>query len=181
MVTWAEFSHAAPRLATLGERRLAEPGVVLVGTIRRDGTPRISPVEPLLWEGDLWLSMLFGSLKAGDLRRDSRVLVHSVITGRDGADGEFKLRGQVIEVPPGPRHDGYARQVRDRLGWEPTPERVHLFRVDIGDVTFIRYEEATGDQFVARWPANAEFVRRGDGGTALGPPAAHSDLLLHGD
>jgi hypothetical protein len=57
-VRWGELEDAEPKLAALGAERLISPGVVLVGTIRRDGTPRISPVEPLLWEGDLWLSML---------------------------------------------------------------------------------------------------------------------------
>lgn len=174
---WREFADQAPRLADLGRQRLEQPGVVLIGTIRRDGTPRISPVEPLLWEEDLWLSMLFGSRKAADLRRDQRVLVHSIVTNRDGGFGEYKLRGQAIEAPPGTTQAGYAEEVGTRLGWEPTPGRFHLFSVDIHDVTFIRYEEASGDQFVTRWPAVREFVRRGDGGTALRDPEPHHELL----
>jgi hypothetical protein len=177
LMKWSEVSEQAPRLADLGRQRLEEPGVVLVGTIRRDGTARISPVEPLLWRGDLWLSMLFGSHKATDLRRDSRVLIHSIVTGRDGRMGEFKVRGRAVEAPGGSIHDGYAEEVRSRLGWEPTPGRFHLFSIDIGDVTFIRYEEASGDQFVTRWPAGEEFVRRGDGGTALGKPEPYHALL----
>lgn len=103
---WGEFARDAPRLAALGRERLEQPGVVLVGTIRRDGTPRISPVEPLLWEDDLWLSMLFGSCKAADLRRDPRVLVHSIVTSRNGAAGEYKVRGNAVEAPAGPAQDG---------------------------------------------------------------------------
>ena len=174
---WREFADQAPRLADLGRQRLEKPGVVLIGTIRRDGTPRISPVEPLLWKDDLWLSMLFGSRKAADLRRDQRVLVHSIVTDRDGGLGEYKVRGQALEAPPGPIQEGYAEEVRARLGWEPTPGRLHLFSVDIDDVTFIRYEEASGDQFVTRWPARCEFVRRGDGGTALRDPEPHQEWL----
>jgi hypothetical protein len=94
---WSEFAEAEPRLAALGRQRLVEPGVVLVGTIRQDGSPRISPVEPLLWERDLWLSMLLGSYKAADLQRDPRVLVHSIVTGRDGSAGEYKVRGAAVE------------------------------------------------------------------------------------
>jgi hypothetical protein len=177
VASWGEFSQAASRLATIGRQRLEEPGVVLVGTIRRDGTPRISPVEPLLWNGDLWLSMLFGSQKAADLLRDPRLLVHSVVRGRDGREGEFKVRGRAVSVRSHALLDGYAAQVRERLGWEPTPDRVHLFRVDLEDVTFIHYDEATGDQFVTRWPAGVEFVRRGDGGTALGQAENRHELL----
>lgn len=99
---WREFADQAPRLADLGRQRLEQPGVVLIGTIRRDGTPRISPVEPLLWEEDLWLSMLFGSRKAADLRRDQRVLVHSIVTNRDGGFGEYKLRVRPLRHHPAP-------------------------------------------------------------------------------
>jgi hypothetical protein len=37
--------------------------------------------------------MLWQSKKATDLRRDPRILVHSVVTSRDGGEGEFKIRG----------------------------------------------------------------------------------------
>ena len=46
-----------PTLAELGQRRLRDPAVVLVATIRVDGSPRLSPVEPLFWNGEPWLSM----------------------------------------------------------------------------------------------------------------------------
>jgi len=35
---WSEFEHAQPRMARLGRERLIGPGVVLVATIRHDGT-----------------------------------------------------------------------------------------------------------------------------------------------
>lgn len=174
---WSEFAEDEPRLAALGRQRLVDPGVVLVGTIRQDGTPRISPVEPLLWERDLWLSMLFGSYKAVDLQRDPRVLVHSIVTGRDGAAGEYKVRGTAVEERSRSVQEGYAKEVHDRLGWSPEPGRCHLFRVDIADVTFIRYEEASGDQFVTRWPDKHEFVRRGTSATSLGNSQPYHDLL----
>jgi hypothetical protein len=46
------------------------------------------------------------------------------------------------------------------VGWEPVPGRLHLFWIDVDHVTFIRYDESTGDQFVAR-PENLEYMRRG--------------------
>jgi hypothetical protein len=177
-VRWSEFAQDAPRLAGLGHERLIEPGVVLVGTIRRDGTPRSSPVEPLLWERDLWLSMLLGSYKAADLRRDPRLLVHSIVTSRDGGVGEYKVRGTAVAETSWELQSGYAAQVRNELGWEPVPGQFHLFRVDLADVTFIRYEEQTGDQFVTRWPAREEFVRRGTSATALGKPEPYRALLF---
>jgi hypothetical protein len=177
-VHWDEFAARQRRLADAGMRALADPGVVLVGTIRRDGTPRISPVEPLFWERDLWLSMLMGSRKARDLARDPHILVHSIVTSRNGAEGEFKVRGRAVPVSDEGIQTAYAAVVRDRLGWDPVPGRFHLFWVDVDDVTVIRYDDATGDQFVARWPAGEEFVRRGTSATSVGPPEPFSDLLV---
>ncbi|HEY8492219.1 MAG TPA: pyridoxamine 5'-phosphate oxidase family protein, partial [Dehalococcoidia bacterium] len=91
---WQEFEAAAPALARLGRERMEGPRLVLVGTIRKDGTPRISPVEPLILAGRLYLGMMWRSTKALDLLRDPRCLVHSIITGKEGTEGEFKLRGR---------------------------------------------------------------------------------------
>jgi hypothetical protein len=61
---WSEISTRQPALGTVADRLLIEPGVRLAGTIRRDGTARISGVEPLVLDGDLWLSMMSGSAKS---------------------------------------------------------------------------------------------------------------------
>ena len=55
--------------------------------------------------------------------------------------------------------------------------RVHLFRVDVADVTYIRYDEPTGDQYVTRWPQSREYVRRGTSATSVGRPEPPEDLL----
>ena len=174
---WSELESAQPRLAELGRERLIAPGVVLVATIRRDGTPRVSPVEPYVLNGDLWLSMLWHSAKAADLLRDPRILVHSIVTGRDGAEGEFKVRGTARAEHDPDAQRRYADAVTADLGWSPTPGRFHLFAVGLDDVTFIRYDDATGDQHVAMWPPAREFIRRGDGGTALREPEPASDII----
>jgi hypothetical protein len=174
---WTELEKRQPRLAELGRQRLLEPGVVLVATIRRDGTPRISPVEPYVLDGDLWLSMLWQSTKALDLARDPRILVHSAITSRDGAQGEYKVRGTARAENDPAMQRRYADTVASTLGWCPEPGRFHLFAVDIDEVTFVRYVDATGDQFVTRWPAASEFVRRGTSATTLGDPEPCSDVL----
>jgi hypothetical protein len=174
---WSDLVARQPRLADTGRTKLLERGVVLVATIRRDGTPRISPVEPFVLDGELWLSMMRGSTKARDLLRDPRILVHSVITTRDGGEGEFKVRGSARPEADPDVHQRYAAAVWDSLGWRPVPGEFHLFAVEIDDITFIRYDDATGDQFVTRWPSGGEFVRRGTSATTLGRPEPRTDLL----
>jgi hypothetical protein len=174
---WSELTRAQPRLAELAQQRLIGPGVVLVGTIRRDGTPRLSPVEPLVMDGELWLSMMWRSTKAADLLRDPRILVHSVITRREGTEGEFKIRGTARAEHDPAVQRRYADTVAASLGWDPEPGRFHLFVVDIDDVAFIHYDDASGDQFVATWPPGREFVRHHTSATSVGDPEPFADVL----
>lgn len=146
-VRWLDLEHDAVRFAKVAPERLIAPGVVLVVTLRRDGTPRLTPVEPL--DGDLWLSMMWRSQKAVDLARDDRVLVHSVVADRDNPGGEVKLRGRAIAIDD-PAHRYRYSDAVSVLGWRPEEPYFHLFRIDIDNVTFIRYDSETGDQYVAR-------------------------------
>ena len=174
---WSEVEAAQPRLAEVGLRKLADPGVVLVGTIRRDGSPRISPVEPMFWEGDLWLSMGWGSMKARDLRRDPRVLVHSLVPGPEGTAGEYKVRGRAIAVSDRALETRFAAAVKEKLGWEPEVGKFHLFRIEIDDLTFIRWDHSNNDQYVTRWPGGAELLYPGTSAQSHGPPRPISELL----
>jgi hypothetical protein len=178
---WSQMTDRQPRLGELARERLLDPGVVLAVTIRRDGTPRLSPVEPFVLDESLWLSMLWESRKAADLVRDPRILVHSVVTARDGGEGEFKVRGIAR-----PENDPlvtrrYADAVASSLGWKPEPGRFHLFDIDIEYVVYIRYDDATGDQHVASWPPGREFIRRGTSATSVGRPEPVSDIIASPD
>lgn len=63
-----------------------------------------------------------------------------------------------------------------RSRWTPEEPWFHLFRIDIGDMTLIRYAQ-NGDQYVARWPSRTEFVRRETSATSVGPPEPVADLF----
>jgi hypothetical protein len=174
---WSEIEQYQPGLARLGRKRLLDPGVVLVATIRRDGTPRLSPVEPFAMDGALWLSMMWESTKATDLLRDPRILVHSVIASRDGGDGEFKIRGTARAEHDPAIQRCYARAVAQSLGWDPEVGRFHLFEVGIEHVTFIRYDPVAEYQHVAMWPPPREFIRQHDTATSLAGPEPAADIL----
>jgi Pyridoxamine 5'-phosphate oxidase len=72
----------APELARQVRERFDATGLCLVATLRSDGWPRISPVEPLILEGRLYLGMIANSTKSRDLARDPRCLVHSTVTDK---------------------------------------------------------------------------------------------------
>jgi hypothetical protein len=50
---WDEFAAACPDLATLGEERLRARELCLLGTLPKNGYPRITPVEPDFVDGQL--------------------------------------------------------------------------------------------------------------------------------
>ncbi|HEY2794680.1 MAG TPA: pyridoxamine 5'-phosphate oxidase family protein [Micromonosporaceae bacterium] len=173
---WTDVEKSQPKLAAVGRERLIGPGVVLVGTIRRDGTPRISAVEPLVLDGDLWLSMMEGSAKARDLRRDPRILIHSIVSGPDGGEGEFKIRGTADESTDHATQQRYATVVKQTIGWAAVPGRFHLFRIDAEELSHIGYDKS-GDQHVTLWPQGREYVRRATTPTSLGDAEPERRLL----
>ena len=61
---------------------------------------------------------------------------------------------------------------------DPEPGHFHLFAVDIDHLSYLRYDDATGDQYVTQWPPGREYVRNGTTPTSLGPPEPRTDVLV---
>ena len=142
--TWQQFAEAAPELAALGEAQFARTGLALVGTLRRDGWPRISPVEPFIADGQLYLGMMRRSVKALDLLRDPRCVVHSTVVDRHGTEGEFKVYGRAAEVTDPDEWRLFAEAVYAAIGFRPTEGEGHCFAIAIESVAFSRLE---GEEF----------------------------------
>ena len=148
MVRWADFTAQAPELASLGTARFDATGLCLVGTLRRDGWPRISPVEPLIADGNLYLGMMPRSTKALDLRRDPRCVVHSTTSDRHGSEGDFKLYGNAVEISDPGELDRYGEALYDAIEWRPEGD-FHLFAVDVTAAAYVRIED--GAMRVRAW------------------------------
>jgi hypothetical protein len=141
MVAWGDFEQAARGLAGVGRAKIERDGLLLAATLRKDGTPRISPIEAYLVEGELVLSVWPGTMKDRDLAHDSRVLLHSlVLSAHDPAD-EFKLRGRAQQIAD-ERMNGAVRDAVEAAhngGWRP-PEDWNFYAVDIDDVAHVTGE-----------------------------------------
>ena len=94
---WDAFERACPEIGELARARFERDQLVMLGTIRLDGSPRVSPNECDLAEGRLFVSMMWRSRKALDLLRDPRIVVHSVTTNNDGTDGDVKIYGRAVD------------------------------------------------------------------------------------
>lgn len=119
-----------------------------LATLRRDGSPRISGIETKFEDGELWLGMMPGSVKAADLRRDARLALHSptVDTPEDDPSswaGEAKITGRGVEVPAS----------------ESSQEPSNRFRVDMDEVV-LTCVGRPADHLVIEWWSPGRGLQR---------------------
>jgi len=125
MASWSEFEIEAPGLAGLGSEQPGK-GVAYLATIRRDGSPRVHPVTPIIGGGRLFLFMEPTSPKGKDLRRDGRYALHSLIVDQAGSGGEFYVRGTARPV-----EDTAGRQVATEAASYTPAARYVLFELGV--------------------------------------------------
>jgi len=154
-VRWTGFAEACPEIAGVAERRFREDEVVLVGTVRKDGSPRISPTEPEFAAGRLFVSMMWGSKKALDLLRDPRIVVHSTPSDRMNPGGDVKLSGRVVDEQDPEVRAAFRAAILARIGWAPEEPEFHCFSLDVEAAAYVRFTEATFE--VWRWTPDAGF------------------------
>ena len=130
-MTWQEFAEQDPELAALGQERLDRHGLVMLGTLRKNGWPRISPVEPLFFNGQLYLGMTWQSRKALDLLRDPRCTVHNAVSDRHGTEGDFKVYGRAIDVTDQGERERYLDVMSKKIDIPMEYQDFHCFAIDI--------------------------------------------------
>ena len=135
MATWREFEAAAPELAARARALFEAQKHLTIATLRRDGSPRISGIECVFEDGDLWFGSMGGAVKALDLRRDPRFALHSgtgdsVTWEGDPArwQGDAKLSGRAEEASGGGESHRFRAEIEEvvtvRLGGDPVDHMV---------------------------------------------------------
>ena len=156
MASWKEFEAEAPELAGRVRAAFDAHRHKLLASLRRDGSPRISGIETTFADGELWLGMMPGSRKALDLRRDSRLALHSA--SLDPPDdpttwaGDAKLSGRAVEVDDPALKERFA-------GGGGQPDESHLFRVDVTEVVHTGVGDPADHLVIELWQPGRE-VRR---------------------
>lgn len=117
MDTWNEVVAEAPRVAAVFARRHAATGnLCLLATLRSDGFPRISPIEPRFFEGRLWVVGMPDTTKFRDLGRDPRFCLHTATVDTEVSDGDAKLWGVVHDVRDPALHQRFAEALFEETG-----------------------------------------------------------------
>ena len=161
MTSWTEFTQQAPRIAEIFSRRHAATGkLCMLATLRSDGYPRISPMEPRVFEGELVLMGMPGTTKFRDLERDPRFCLHTATVDTHVADGDAKLWGVVRHLPDPALHGRFAEDLFADIGLDLRGETFeHYYVTDLTGASAV--EVADGHMDVTIWtPSQPEHVVR---------------------
>ncbi|MFD0362261.1 pyridoxamine 5'-phosphate oxidase family protein [Nocardia sp. GCM10030253] len=133
MTTWSQFTEEAPQIAAVFTRRHKATGnLCMLGTLRSDGFPRISPVEPIVFEDMLVIVGMPNTAKFKDLERDPRFCLHTATVDTQVSDGDAKLFGTVIDLPDKEVHARFAQKLFDDSGFDLRGQEFdHFFVADL--------------------------------------------------
>lgn len=142
-MSWKDLEDAAPELAAFGLQRF-ELGVAYLATVRKDGSPRVHPVTPIVGQGHLFLFMEPTSPKGHDLRRDGRYALHSAVNDSNGTGGEFILTGRARFID-----DPAKRSLASQLASYTPADHYILFELSVESTASTIYKE--GEPVRQRW------------------------------
>ena len=133
-MSWRDFERDDLDLAAAGAKSLSD-GFAFLATTRRDGSPRVHPISPIIGRGRLFVFMQPTSPKGHDLRRDGRYALHSAVGSPDEGQAEFMVIGHASLV-----EDPATREVAAEFSSYPPPDRDILFELDADYALLTVYE-----------------------------------------
>jgi len=136
---WQEFLTACPEFGELADARFRTDELVILGTVSRDGWPRLSPCELDITAGELFFGMMWQSMKALDLKRDPRLVVHSLPSGKDNPGGDIKLWGTGVDISDPELRRAYQEAIKARIDWAPDEPEFHLFAFDVDRAAYLKF------------------------------------------
>jgi hypothetical protein len=119
MIDFAELARIAPEVSEPIAARVAATGLGMLGTIRANGAPRVSPIEVGPFEDRLYVGMMPRSQKHLDAVRDPRYCLVTAIANREDLDGEGKLFGVLDPVTDAARAETILRHHAAGADFDP--------------------------------------------------------------
>jgi hypothetical protein len=135
---WGTFAEQQPALAEAGRTLLYQygPGLAFLGTVRKDGGPRLHPVCPVIVDDGLYVFVGNQSPKLADLHRDPRYAMHTFPP--EHVDDEFYVTGTARPIDDDP---ALRRHVLDvYLAQGTTTQNDTLFEFLLDHVMWAKYE-----------------------------------------
>ncbi|GAB5902755.1 pyridoxamine 5'-phosphate oxidase family protein [Mycobacteroides chelonae] len=143
MTSWQEFTQQAPSIADVFARRHhATRNLCFLSTLRRSGAPRISPMEPRIFEGRLIVGGIPATAKLADLARDPRFELHTATTDTRISQGDAKVWGTVHDEQDLDLHASFAEYLYATIGFDLRGRRFSPFYVaDIEGASAVRLDD----------------------------------------
>ena len=162
MLHWDAFAEASPRIAEVFRRRHRAAGsLCFLGTLRPDGFPRISPMEPRFFEGQLWIGGMPDTAKFRDLIRDARFSLHTATTDPHVREGDAKIWGVVEDVHDAELHQRYAAALFEETGLDVRGRTFeHLFAARVVGAAAVDVHDGHLDITVWRAGERERVVRK---------------------
>jgi hypothetical protein len=139
-MSWKFLEEQHPELAAFGVERL-NGKVAYLASVRKDGSPRVHPVTPIIGQGHLFVFMEPTSPKGYDLRRDGRYALHCAVSDNSGASGEFFAAGRAQLVD-----DPELRALAVQCASYAPEERHILFELAVESAASTTYSESGPDR-----------------------------------
>ena len=159
MPSWSEVLATTPDLAEKVQARFDANGLAMLATIRRDGFPRLSPIEALFTPEEVWLGMMHRSTKALDLQRDPRLSMHNASEDKNVSHGDAKLVGRARELTAEDEIER-ARQAFGAATGHPPEGPMHVFTVDVLELSFLKPNGDHLDIDIWKHGSEARLVER---------------------
>jgi Pyridoxamine 5'-phosphate oxidase len=150
MARWQDIVDSAPEFAAAVREHLDARVHKTIATIRADGAPRISGIETIFADGELYVGSMPNARKALDLRCDPRYALHSGSIDPPEWPGDAKLSGRVEEIV-----DPERRAAASFSGGS----EAHLFRLDIDEAVVVGLNGERTKLIVELWRPGAELKR----------------------
>ncbi len=154
---WSAFVREAPRIAEVFVRRHKATGnLCFLATLRPDGWPRISPMEPRIFEDRLVLVGMPNTAKWRDLDRDPRFSLHTATIDTQVGDGDAKVWGEVRNVQDEDLQARFAQDLFEESGFDLRGRHFdHFFVADLVGAAAVEFRE--GQLTITTWkPGRAE-------------------------
>ena len=148
MPSWDQIVREAPELAAAVQARFDANRHKVLGTLRADGSPRLSGIEVTFRDGDLWLGMMPDSLKALDLRRDPRLALHSATVDPKLVEGDARISGLAVEATDA---GAMTALVEGDARHEDGAPAGHVFRVDVTELMLIKIGDPADHLVIESW------------------------------
>lgn len=150
MAQWADIEKVEPGLASQIRARFEGHPHHVLGTVRLDGSPRLSGINVFFNDGCLWFGSMASARKVDDIRRDPRVAFYSAPLDEHMNGGDASVSGIARPLSAKRVNEWRPESPADGEFFEVDIIRLHLVEVVAEELIVSMWDNAHGLRIVKR-------------------------------